>query len=84
MSEDLLWVEFEDKILLDNINELQQAKDKLQSDYQEARDRIEELQQRIQEAIEFIEAWEKEKTSLEVSMLDLLYIKEILGDKENE
>ena len=29
----------------DMINELQQAKDKLQNDYQEARDRIDELQQ---------------------------------------
>lgn len=43
--------------------------------------------QKIDKAIDFINEWEKyakEKRPLEVSMLDLLYIKEILGDKENE
>ena len=43
--------------------------------------------QRIDKAIDFIDNWKKykkDKGSLEVSMLDLLYIKELLGDKENE
>lgn len=43
--------------------------------------------EKIDKAIDFITEWEKEtkeKRSLEVSMLDLLYIKDILGDKENE
>ena len=46
-----------------------------------------ELEIRIDKAIDFINEWEKytkEKRPLEVSMLDLLYIKEILGEKENE
>ena len=46
----------------------------------------EELQQRIDKAIDFIDNWEKykkDKGSLEVSMLDLLYIKEILGGDDN-
>lgn len=45
------------------------------------------LQQKIDKAIDFIDNWKKykkDKGSVEVSMLDLLYIKEILGDKENE
>ena len=42
---------------------------------------------KIDKAIDFIDSWEKykkENKPLEVSMLDLLYIKDILGDKENE
>ena len=45
------------------------------------------LLQKIDKAIDFIDNWKKykkDKGSLEVSMLDLLYIKEILGDKESE
>ena len=40
---------------------------------------------KISKVIDFIDNWKKykkDKGSLEVSMLDLLYIKEILGDKE--
>lgn len=43
--------------------------------------------EKIDKAIDFIDNWEKYKKDnrpLEVSMLDLLYIKEILGYKENE
>lgn len=46
---------------------------------------IDELEERIDKTIDFIDTWEKYKKDnrpLEVSMLDLLYIKEILGDKE--
>ena len=38
----------------ETIEELQQAKDKLQNDYQEAVDKITDLQQRIDKAIEYI------------------------------
>ena len=40
--------------LLGELEALQQAKDKLQNDYQEARDKIQELQQRIDKAIDFL------------------------------
>lgn len=46
----------------------------------------EEAEIKIEKAIDFIDNWEKykkDKGSLEVSMLDLLYIKELLGDKED-
>ena len=43
---------------------------------------IDEYEEMIDKVIDFIEAWEKEKTNLEVSMLDLLYIKDILGGEE--
>ena len=45
-----------------------------------------QLIERIDKAIDFIDNWKKykkDKGSLEVSMLDLLYIKEILGGKED-
>ena len=59
----------------------------LKEHYERVKDEKQELQQRIDKAIEFIDTWEKykkENKPLEVSLLDLLYIKEILGDKENE
>ena len=43
--------------------------------------------ERIDKAIDFIDSWEKytkEKRPLEVSMLDLLYIKEILSNGEEK
>ena len=64
------------------------------SDYNHLREFIttlinknQEQQQRIEKVIDFIDTWEKykkENKPLEVTLLDLLYIKEILGDKENE
>ena len=62
------------------------------SDYNHLREFIttlinknQEQQQRIEKVIDFIDTWEKykkENKPLEVTLLDLLYIKEILGDKE--
>ena len=67
-------------------------KEKLENDIDRYEDTIsyqlgfdkgkEYMQQRIDKVIEFITEWEKEtkeKRLLEVSMLDLLYIKDILG-----
>lgn len=44
------------------------------------------LRQKINKVLDFIDTWErfrKRHKSPDVSMLDLLYIKEILGDEEN-
>lgn len=46
-----------------------------------------QLKGKIDKAIDFIDNWEKYKKdngSLEISMLDLIYIKEILEGEENE
>ena len=75
-----------DKLVKES-EELQQAKDKLQNDYQEARDRIEELQQRIDKAIKWIKITIKiikeQPTENDEWILERLNsFLEILGDKE--
>lgn len=69
--------------LLDFYREIVNSEKSFDIDYKNL---SKQLIERIDKAIDFIDNWEKykkDKGSLEVSMLDLLYIKEILGGKED-
>lgn len=58
------------------VRKLQQIKDKLQNDYQEAVDKINDLQQRIDKALKMV----SNEKYLYIERLEK--IKDILGDKE--
>lgn len=61
----------------ETIEKLQQAKDKLQNDYQNAVDKINELQQKIDKAIEFLH-----NNTMIGHCKEHYELLEILGDKE--
>lgn len=75
----------EAKSLFDYIDNLQQAKDKLQNDYQNVVDIINELQQENKQLKGILQEIYERAINTNITSLDFRdYILQILGDKKDE